>query len=119
MYFRIRGYSAGKVDDVAAQGGIKPARSDERCKGAREGHSVPRTPIQVGETRTAVPVAVIPLKGAEKVTVGGEAAGVLYSGSAPTLESGFFQINVRLPADLTAVSQPLRQECSWPTTGRG
>ena len=35
MYFRILGYGAGKVDDVAAQGGIKPARSDERCKGAR------------------------------------------------------------------------------------
>ena len=34
--------------------------------------------------------------------VGGEAAGVLYYGSAPTLESGFFQINVRLPTDLTS-----------------
>jgi uncharacterized protein (TIGR03437 family) len=41
------------------------------------------------------------------VTVGSEAAGVLYSGSAPTLESGFFQINVQLPADLTAAAQSL------------
>jgi uncharacterized protein (TIGR03437 family) len=39
--------------------------------------------------------------------VGTEAAGVLYSGSAPTLESGFFQINVRLPSDLTAGAQSL------------
>jgi uncharacterized protein (TIGR03437 family) len=41
------------------------------------------------------------------VTIGGEAATVLYSGSAPTLESGFFQINVRLPADLTAAAEYL------------
>jgi uncharacterized protein (TIGR03437 family) len=34
-----------------------------------------------------------------------EAAGVLYSGSAPTLESGLFQINLRLPSDLTAGAQ--------------
>jgi uncharacterized protein (TIGR03437 family) len=39
------------------------------------------------------------------VTVAGEGAAVLYSGSAPTLDSGFFQINVRLPADLTATAQ--------------
>jgi uncharacterized protein (TIGR03437 family) len=37
--------------------------------------------------------------------VGVDAADVLYSGSAPTLESGLFQINVRLPADLTAGAQ--------------
>jgi uncharacterized protein (TIGR03437 family) len=42
------------------------------------------------------------------VTVGGEGARVLYSGSAPSLESGLFQINVRLPADLTAGAQFLR-----------
>ena len=36
------------------------------------------------------------------VKIGGEAGDVLYSGSAPTVESGLFQINVRLPADLTA-----------------
>jgi len=39
------------------------------------------------------------------VTVGTEAASVLYAGSAPTLESGLFQINVRLPADLAAGAQ--------------
>ena len=40
-------------------------------------------------------------------TIGGEAGTVLYSGSAPTLESGFFQINVRLPADLQAGAENL------------
>jgi uncharacterized protein (TIGR03437 family) len=40
--------------------------------------------------------------------VGGEAALALYSGSAPTLESGFFQINLQLPSDLTAGAQFLR-----------
>jgi uncharacterized protein (TIGR03437 family) len=34
------------------------------------------------------------------ITIGGENAGVIYSGSAPTLLSGFFQVNVRIPADL-------------------
>jgi len=29
---------------------------------------------------------------------------VIYSGSAPTLLSGFFQINVRIPADLSPSS---------------
>ena len=41
------------------------------------------------------------------VTVGGETANVMYSGSAPTLESGFFQINVRLPADLSQGAKSL------------
>ena len=40
--------------------------------------------------------------------LGGEAALVLYSGSAPTLDSGFFQINLQLPSDLTAGAQFLR-----------
>lgn len=39
------------------------------------------------------------------VTVGGESAVVLYGGSGPTLGSGFFQIDVRLPADLTSTAQ--------------
>ena len=38
------------------------------------------------------------------VSIAGQPATVLYSGSAPTLESGFFQINVLLPADLTAAA---------------
>lgn len=54
-------------------------------------------------TGTEWPLAPLySLAQAVSVTIGGEAATVLYSGSAPTLESGFFQINVRLPADVKA-----------------
>jgi uncharacterized protein (TIGR03437 family) len=38
------------------------------------------------------------------ITIAGENANVIYSGSAPTLLSGFFQINVRIPADLSPSS---------------
>jgi uncharacterized protein (TIGR03437 family) len=41
------------------------------------------------------------------VAVGGEVAAVLYAGSAPTLNSGFFQINARLPPDLTSAAKSL------------
>ena len=34
------------------------------------------------------------------ITLGGENAGLIYAGSAPTLLSGFFQVNVRVPQDL-------------------
>jgi len=49
-------------------------------------------------------------------TVGGEAAPVLYQGSAPTLESGFFQINVRLPPDLPSGVQLLSVTISGVTS---
>ena len=38
------------------------------------------------------------------VTIGGTNAMVLYAGSAPTLESGYFQFNVALPSGLQASS---------------
>jgi uncharacterized protein (TIGR03437 family) len=38
------------------------------------------------------------------VTIGGTNGAVLYSGSAPALESGYFQINVALPSGLQASS---------------
>lgn len=38
------------------------------------------------------------------VSIGGTNAIVLYAGSAPTLESGYFQINVALPSGLQASS---------------
>ena len=41
------------------------------------------------------------------VTVGAKAAQFLYGGSAPTLGSGFFQINAGLPSDLTPPVQLL------------
>ena len=39
------------------------------------------------------------------VTIGGTNAEVLYSGSAPTLESGYFQINALLPVSLPKSTQ--------------
>jgi len=71
---------------------------------------------------TGSPWPVSPLSDlAQKVsvTVGGEAATVLYAGSAPTLESGFFQINVRLPPDLTAAAQSLCVTIGGVTSARG
>lgn len=47
------------------------------------------------------------VKQAVSAKVGGEAAGIMYAGSAPTLGSFYFQINVRLPADLTAAARTL------------
>src|ERR1035438_1350584 len=44
---------------------------------------------------------------AVSATVGTETAQVLYGGSAPTLGTGFFQIDVLLPSDLTAGTQTL------------
>lgn len=42
------------------------------------------------------------------ITIGGQSAGVIYAGSAPTLLSGFFQINVRVPQSLTpSASTPM------------
>jgi len=40
-------------------------------------------------------------------TVGSETAQVLYAGSAPTLDTWFFQMNVLLPPDLTAATNSL------------
>jgi uncharacterized protein (TIGR03437 family) len=65
--------------------------------------------IPPGVTGNSWPLAPLSsLTQSVSAAVGAEAARVLYSGSAPTLESGFFQINVRLPSDLTAGAQFLR-----------
>jgi len=48
----------------------------------------------------SLPTLTLPVS----VTVGGRNAMVLYAGSAPTLESGYFQINVALPSGLQASS---------------
>jgi len=59
-----------------------------------------------GVTGNSWPLAPLSsLSQSVSAAVGGEAAGVLYAGSAPALDSGFFQINVRLPADLTPTAQ--------------
>ena len=60
-----------------------------------------------GVTGNAWPLSLSYLTQPVSVTVGGEPAGILYPGSAPTLDSGFFQINVRLPSDLTSAAQVL------------
>jgi uncharacterized protein (TIGR03437 family) len=46
----------------------------------------------------SLPTLTLPVS----VTIGGTNAMVLYAGSAPTLESGYFQINVALPSGLQA-----------------
>ena len=48
----------------------------------------------------SLPTLTLPVS----VTTGGTHAMVLYAGSAPTLESGYFQINVALPSGLQASS---------------
>ncbi len=48
----------------------------------------------------SLPTLTLPVS----VTIGGTIAMVLYAGSAPTLESGYFQINVALPSGLQASS---------------
>jgi uncharacterized protein (TIGR03437 family) len=48
---------------------------------------------------------VVILYATSSVTLGGEAAEVVYSGSAPTLNSGFFRVNLRLPPDLMTGGQ--------------
>jgi uncharacterized protein (TIGR03437 family) len=48
----------------------------------------------------SLPTLMLPVS----VTIGGTNAMVLYTGSAPTLESGYFQINVALPSGLQASS---------------
>jgi len=60
------------------------------------------TMSQAGITGAAWPLAPLSrLTQPVSVTVGTEAAPLLYGGSAPTLGSGFFQINAGLPSDLT------------------
>jgi uncharacterized protein (TIGR03437 family) len=46
----------------------------------------------------ATPLASLTLP--VSITLGGEKATVIYEGSAPTLLSGFFQVNVRIPQDV-------------------
>ena len=48
----------------------------------------------------SLPTLTLPVS----VTIGGTNAKILYAGSAPTLESGYFQINVALPSGLQASS---------------
>jgi len=48
----------------------------------------------------SLPASLPTLSAPVSVAIGGTNAAVLYAGSAPTLESGYFQINVALPSGL-------------------
>jgi uncharacterized protein (TIGR03437 family) len=84
---------------------LNPARPGDYVSVFGTGGGATNPPGLTGNSWPLVPLSLLaqPVSAA----VGAESAGVLYSGSAPTLESGFFQINVRLPADLTAGTQSL------------
>jgi uncharacterized protein (TIGR03437 family) len=80
-----------------------PARPGDYVSVFGTGGGATSPPGLTGNSWPLAPLSVLtqPVSAA----VGAEAAGVLYSGSSPTLESGLFQINVRLPSDLTAGAQ--------------
>lgn len=80
-----------------------PARAGEYVAVYGTGGGMMSPPGVTGSSWPLTPLSS--LTHSVSATVGGEAARVLYSGSAPTLESGLFQINVQLPADLTAAAQ--------------
>jgi uncharacterized protein (TIGR03437 family) len=52
------------------------------------------------------------------VSIGGENASVLYAGASPLNSSGFFQVNVRLPTDLTPAAQFLSIAIGGVTSAR-
>jgi uncharacterized protein (TIGR03437 family) len=62
-------------------------------------------PAATGQFWASAPLSYLELP--VSVAIGPENALTQYTGSAPTLESGFFQINVLLPADLASGVQSL------------
>ncbi len=68
-----------------------------------------------GEGRTLPPsvdgrVSTVPLPRPElpvNVSIGGQRAEILYSGAAPGLVAGVFQLNVRVPVAIAAGNQPV------------
>ena len=57
-------------------------------------------PLGITGGSWSITASLPPLTLPVSVTIGGTNAMVLYAGSAPTLESGYFQINVALPSGL-------------------
>jgi uncharacterized protein (TIGR03437 family) len=80
-----------------------PARPGDYVAVYGTGGGAMNPPGMTGNSWPLAPLSLLPPP--VSAEVGAQAAEVLYSGSAPTLESGLFQINVRLPADLTAGAQ--------------
>jgi uncharacterized protein (TIGR03437 family) len=99
----------GVFSIVNADGSINspsnPARPGDYVSVYGTGGGAMSPPGVTGNLWPLAPLSLLPPP--VSATVGGEGAGVLYSGSAPTLESGLFQINVRLPSDLTTGVQVL------------
>jgi uncharacterized protein (TIGR03437 family) len=52
-------------------------------------------------------------------TIGGRPAEVLYLGSAPSLVSGVFQANIRVPADIEPGSAPIEIQIGGAPTQAG
>jgi uncharacterized protein (TIGR03437 family) len=97
----------GVFDIVNSDGSINspsnPARPGDYVSAYGTGGGAMGPPGVTGNLWPLAPLSL--LSQPVSAAVGTEAAGVLYSGSAPTLESGVFQINVRLPSYLTAGAQ--------------
>jgi uncharacterized protein (TIGR03437 family) len=82
-----------------------PAHSGDIIALFGTGAGVMNPPGSDGANWPLIPLSAITQ--AVSVMAGSEATGVIYSGSAPGLESGLFQINVQLPVDLKAGAQRL------------
>jgi uncharacterized protein (TIGR03437 family) len=99
----------GIFDIVNSDGSVNspsnPARPGDYVSLYGTGGGAMNPPGMTGSLWPLAPLSLLPPP--VSAAVGAEAAGVLYAGSAPTLESGLFQINVRLPSDLTAGAQLL------------
>jgi len=105
----VRPSLPGIFDIVNSDGSVNspsnPAQPGDFVSVYGTGGGVMSPPGVTGNLWPLAPLSLLPPP--VFATVGAEAADVLYAGSAPTLESGLFQINVRLPADPTAGTQSL------------
>jgi uncharacterized protein (TIGR03437 family) len=79
-----------------------PAKAGDYIAIYGTGGGTTNSPGLTGQTWELAPLSNLVL--GASVFVGGQNATVLYAGSAPTLESGVFQINAVLPAGLSATS---------------
>jgi uncharacterized protein (TIGR03437 family) len=82
-----------------------PARPGDFVAVFGTGGGTLRPPGVTGSPWPLAPLSI--LTQSVSVKVAGAPAAVPYAGSAPTLNSGFFQINVTLPPNLTAGAQSL------------
>lgn len=91
--------------DGSANSPSNPTQPDELISIYGTGGGETNPAGSTGQFWPLAPLAALTLP--VSVTIGGENAAVVYSGSAPTLESGFFQINAILPGDLASGPAPL------------